>query len=79
MLLTPTDINDTQTQLVSCFIGGLRPQLQSFLAYSIQLPSPKLIAEPGTSNHSPNQFLGIHRHHGKLVNQPWNQTPPWRQ
>ena len=32
LLLTRTDIHDTQVQLVSRFIGGLRPQLQSSLA-----------------------------------------------
>ncbi|KAG2254373.1 hypothetical protein Bca52824_084509 [Brassica carinata] len=32
LLLTRTDIYDSAKQLVSCFIGGLRPQLQSAMA-----------------------------------------------
>ncbi|CAA7021374.1 unnamed protein product [Microthlaspi erraticum] len=32
LLMTRTDINDSEIQLVSRFIGGLRPQLQSALA-----------------------------------------------
>ena len=58
MLLTRNEINDSQVQLVSRFIGGLRPQLQTPMAQFDHQRSEKLIAVLPLLNSNPAPLHG---------------------